>query len=93
MDIEFLDLLIWVSLFWLGFSLGKKSGGGAPIEPLDPARLSSDALARIDALIARGEKLEAIRVARQDAGCGLAEAKRFVDLRARALRPGDPIER
>ena len=90
-------MLKYLMLIGLGFVLGywtaRRRGPSVRIEPLEEARLSPEALAQIDAAIDRGDKIEAIRIARLDAGSGLAEAKKFIDQRHRSRRPGDPIER
>lgn len=93
MDGGWTNLVALFVVFALGFLMGRRSHDGGNIEPLDENRLSSAALSRIDAAIARGQKIEAIRIAREDCGAGLAEAKMFVDAREAAHRKGDPIER
>ncbi|MBW0144228.1 ribosomal protein L7/L12 [Sphingomicrobium clamense] len=89
-----LSTLITLAIgFAAGYFYASARGNAASVEPLDEARVSADAMSRIDAAIERGEKIEAIKIARKDTGAGLAEAKKFVDARSAKLRPGDPIER
>lgn len=89
------DTLWWIllGLFLLFFMVGK-SRGGEPVTPVAEADLSETAKARVDEALARGAKIEAIKIVREDTGAGLKAAKLFVDARAGASRrSGDPIER
>lgn len=93
MDGDLQNIIALFAVFAIGFLFGRRGRPADEIEPLDVERLSATALSRIADAITRGEKLEAVRIAREDCGCGLAEAKKFVDARAAARRKGDPISR
>ncbi|WP_265587156.1 ribosomal L7/L12 family protein [Sphingomicrobium arenosum] len=87
----------------LGFYLGRRSmvaGDPAGVDRTAPARIPGDitpaARRTMEEQLRRGETIGAIRTVRIDTGCGLKEAKAFVDAydaRRKAPRPGDPIER
>lgn len=89
------DTLWWIllGLFLLFFMFGK-SRGGEPVAPVAETDLSEAAKARVDEALARGAKIEAIKIVREDTGAGLKAAKLFVDARGGgAKRRGDPIDR
>lgn len=83
-----------IAAFFLGIFVGSfrrvPSAGVAP----DPSRLAPDDLAAIDAALAAGRRIEAVRRLRKGSGCSLADAKAFIDRRSPpGPRRGDPIER
>ncbi|OCC23836.1 hypothetical protein MB02_08355 [Croceicoccus estronivorus] len=49
------------------------------IQPIDPARIPADVQARIRDLLRDHRKIEAIKLLREETGCGLAEAKKTID--------------
>ncbi len=58
----------------------------APPLPPPPAGVGDDTVAVVQALVAQGQKIEAIKHVRQMTGWGLKEAKNYVD----ALQSGSP---
>jgi ribosomal protein L7/L12 len=87
-----MDLSFWqwvavplaiVLIFKAGVAWGRLSADSEHIQPISTTRISPEARARIDDALRRGNKIEAIKILREDAGCGLAEAKKTVE----ALRP------
>lgn len=94
------DYTIWLVLAALlvGYVLGRATGRRVPRpspRAVPPGQLSDRAKLGLDEALRRGERIDAIRVVREDTGCGLKEAKAFVDAYAAKKserRPGDPIE-
>lgn len=66
-------------VFRLGAWFGRAQVDSERIQPISPTRISPEARARIDDALRNGEKIAAIKILREDAGCGLAEAKKTVE--------------
>lgn len=91
------ETTIWwiVGALFFGYSLGRIRRAKQPYtttpmiaaKDLDPA-----ALAKIDDALARGKKIEAIKLVREASGLSLHEAKLFVEAHGLPMkRKGDPI--
>ena len=71
---------VWsVLVFRLGYGMGRLVRDSGAIVPVDITRASPAARAAIDEALRNGRKIEAIRILRNDVGCGLAEAKATID--------------
>jgi hypothetical protein len=68
-----------VIVFRLGVAFGRLSSDAGRIQPISTTRISPEARARIDDALRLREKIEAIKLLREDTGCGLAEAKKTVE--------------
>jgi len=87
-----MDLTFWqwvavplaiVLIFKAGVVWGRLSADAERVQPISTTRISPEARVRIDDALRRNSKIEAIKILREDAGCGLAEAKKTVE----ALQP------
>lgn len=93
-----MDGFFWtIMAFVIGYLLGRNSvtEPQARGERVAPGDLSGAAKLEMEQAIRRGNKIEAIRIVREDTGAGLKESKAFVDAFADkrlSRRPGDPIE-
>lgn len=83
-----MDLTLWhwaillagaAVVFRLGMWFGRGVAEAERIRPISPTRIPSETRARIDDALRRGDKIGAIRLLRDETGCGLAEAKKTVD--------------
>jgi ribosomal protein L7/L12 len=73
-------IIVWTLLvFRLGMSIGRMAKDAESIEPIDEARIRMGTRMKIDDALRRGAKIEAIKILREDTGCGLAEAKKTVE--------------
>jgi ribosomal protein L7/L12 len=67
-------VLVVVLVLWL-----RRSQDIVVVPPVPPAQLSGDIPAEVQALLARGQKIEAIKRVRELTGWGLKEAKDYVE--------------
>jgi len=75
-------LMIAIALavaFKLGSSFGRLSADSGRSQPISTTRISPEARARIDDALRQGSKIDAIKILREDTGCGLAEAKKTIE--------------
>jgi len=84
MDIGFYQLIgivfvVAAIAFKLGSVFGRLGADSERIQPISTTRISPEARVKIDDALRRGSKIEAIKILREDAGCGLAEAKKTVE--------------
>ncbi len=63
----------------LGLARRRGPGPGRALPPAPPSETSRPAGEEIHRLIATGRKIEAIKVYREQTGCGLKEAKDAID--------------
>ncbi len=85
-------IAVWsLFLFWAGYRIGHMRGQNAegdrmkpPRLPLDPPAISDEARANIEDALSRGNKIEAIRILREDTGLGLKESKEHVERMGRS---------
>jgi hypothetical protein len=68
-----------IVIFRLGMWFGRGAAEAERIQPISPTRISPEARALIDDALRRGERIEAVKIVREHAGCGLAEAKKTID--------------
>lgn len=68
-----------VVIFRLGTMYGRLSREAEDIVPISTTRISPEARAKIDDALRRKAKIEAIKLLREDTGCGLAESKKTVE--------------
>ncbi len=66
-------------VFRIGMAVGRLRSAAAAIQPLDPARIPPALQAQINTLLRDNRKIDAIKLLREETGCGLAEAKKTVD--------------
>lgn len=79
-------LTVWSLLvFRLGVSVGRMVRLNDAIQPIDPARITPTLRVQIDDILRDGRKIDAIKLLRNETGCGLAEAKKTID-----AIPGEP---
>jgi len=73
--------IVWTgAVFLAGYLLGKRRP--TAIEPpleFDRASISPEARAQIENALQRGQKIEAIKVLREDTGLGLKDSKTVID--------------
>jgi ribosomal protein L7/L12 len=72
-------IVVAIIAFKFGSVAGRLKADSERIKPISTTRISPEARARIDDALRRGNKIEAIRILREDAGCGLAEAKQTIE--------------
>jgi len=73
-------LAVVAAVFVLRRSWGGWPQPGSPVPPIaQPRQLGDQALAEVSALLARGNKIAAIKRYRELTGVGLKEAKDYVD--------------
>jgi hypothetical protein len=74
-------------IFRLGYAMGRLVRDSDDIVPVAPTLISPATRAMIEDALRRGNKIEAIKILRQDTGCGLAEAKKTVEELPRPMEP------
>lgn len=93
------ETTIWwiVGALFLGYSLGRIRRAKRPYTTtpmIESSDLEPATLAKIDEALARGEKIEAIKLVREASGLSLHEAKLFIEAHGMPVaRKGDPIGR
>ena len=91
------ETTIWwiVGAFFLGHILGRirRGGGRLPTPTFSDDAVPPDTLRAVDEALARGRKIEAIKLLREGTGTSLYDAKAFIEARGMPVRrKGDPIE-
>lgn len=66
-------------VFRIGMAIGRLRSESAAIQPIDPARISPTVQAQVNNLLRENRKIDAIKLLREETGCGLAEAKKTID--------------
>lgn len=77
MNIVYIVAIIVV--LYVVLTLLQRLSGSRSAHPIPQIVLSPDAEAQARELLASGQKIAAIKVVRDDSGCGLADAKDFVE--------------
>ncbi|MBX7255411.1 MAG: ribosomal protein L7/L12 [Candidatus Hydrogenedentes bacterium] len=72
-------ILAIIVVLYIVLGLLKRRLGSSGTRPIPQIALSPEAEAEARELLAEGQKIEAIKVVRDNSGCGLAEAKDFVE--------------
>ena len=73
-------LIVWsLIVFRLGMGFGRRAAAEAAKATIDLETVTPETRAKVENLVRSGSKIEAIKLLREDTGCGMAQAKWTVD--------------